>query len=513
MLSRGVTSLQQIGSPLSDPRAQLHLSQNCPTLADYAIHLPLQHCDENVLRILRFVEGECEVLPSKDRCPYLLVCEVLERSYPCKSDRLYAQAALPQDPGLLENSSSQNFNQDSIPINQKVSSISGTYDDQLSTSSSPISSSHMTDYDTESSDIIQTSLMPENVQLFARGPTIVSDVSNISASSDSSTTYPSMSSIQNTDRKNSSSPPSGRTEDTMSTTLGVAQKKRTVDWRRRRLQPHELRGGDSNDYEENFPYDRSDDNDINPFLRPQSEPQPIYSSLDSGREINTPYVAQPAAYSNDGQYSTESYITPQSDQPSYFSSSPPSPQSPSGYMSINNAALSRASTLAGTFIRSKTAEEKRELVRSTSVFGHLPGWKLKSFIVKSGDDLRKEVLAMQLIEHCQQIFQAEGLDISLRPYQIICTGPQTGLIEFLEGTKSIDRIKKSFRSNSDEYSSLDIGTIGVSSGTIIPSLRDYFEFCFGPAYTISHSQAVQNFVRSLIGYSLVTYVLQVRVIN
>lgn len=53
---------------------------------------------------------------------------------------------------------------------------------------------------------------------------------------------------------------------------------------------------------------------------------------------------------------------------------------------------------------------------------------MKSFIVKAGDDLRKEVLAMQLIEYCQHVFAIEGLDISLRPYQIVSTGQQSGKI-------------------------------------------------------------------------------------
>ena len=32
-----------------------------------------------------------EVLPSKERCPYLLVAEVLEQPFTCKSAELYAQ--------------------------------------------------------------------------------------------------------------------------------------------------------------------------------------------------------------------------------------------------------------------------------------------------------------------------------------------------------------------------------------------------------------------------------------
>ena len=48
--------------------------------------------------------------------------------------------------------------------------------------------------------------------------------------------------------------------------------------------------------------------------------------------------------------------------------------------------------------------------------------------MKAGDDLRKEVLAMQLIDYCNHVFQIEGLDVALRPYQIVSTGQQTGML-------------------------------------------------------------------------------------
>lgn len=41
------------------------------------------------------------------------------------------------------------------------------------------------------------------------------------------------------------------------------------------------------------------------------------------------------------------------------------------------------------------------------------------------------------------------------------------------------------------------------------SLRDYFDFSFGAPYSVMHQKAVQNFVKSLVGYSLITYLLQV----
>ncbi|KAG2293466.1 hypothetical protein Bca52824_040135 [Brassica carinata] len=44
-------------------------------------------------------------------------------------------------------------------------------------------------------------------------------------------------------------------------------------------------------------------------------------------------------------------------------------------------------------------EGKRERIRKASIYGKLPGWDLRSIIVKSGDDCRQEHLAVQLISH------------------------------------------------------------------------------------------------------------------
>jgi phosphatidylinositol kinase/protein kinase (PI-3 family) len=49
-------------------------------------------------------------------------------------------------------------------------------------------------------------------------------------------------------------------------------------------------------------------------------------------------------------------------------------------------------------------EEKKARIRYNSAHGDLPSWDCVGFIVKSGDDLRQEQFAMQLIEQFRSMF-------------------------------------------------------------------------------------------------------------
>jgi phosphatidylinositol 4-kinase len=46
-------------------------------------------------------------------------------------------------------------------------------------------------------------------------------------------------------------------------------------------------------------------------------------------------------------------------------------------------------------------EEKQRRIKESSPYGNLPGWKLLPVIVKTGDDLRQELLAYQLLTTLQ----------------------------------------------------------------------------------------------------------------
>uniref|UniRef100_A0A7N2LWU8 PI3K/PI4K catalytic domain-containing protein n=1 Tax=Quercus lobata TaxID=97700 RepID=A0A7N2LWU8_QUELO len=134
-------------------------------------------------------------------------------------------------------------------------------------------------------------------------------------------------------------------------------------------------------------------------------------------------------------------------------------------------------------------EVKKERIRRASVHGNLPGWDLRSVIVKSGDDCRQEHLAVQLISHFYDIFQEAGLPLWLRPYEVLVTSSYTALIETIPDTASLHSIKSRYPD--------------------ITSLREFFIAKYeenSPSFKL----AQRNFVESMAGYSLVCYLLQVK---
>eukprot|EP01128_Nolandella_sp_AFSM9_P013031 TRINITY_DN990_c0_g1_i2.p1 TRINITY_DN990_c0_g1~~TRINITY_DN990_c0_g1_i2.p1 ORF type:complete len:586 (+),score=119.02 TRINITY_DN990_c0_g1_i2:1391-3148(+) len=132
---------------------------------------------------------------------------------------------------------------------------------------------------------------------------------------------------------------------------------------------------------------------------------------------------------------------------------------------------------------------RKEKVRSASPMGEEPGWDLISVIVKSGDDLRQEQLAMQIIMVVDEVFTNAGLPLWLNPYLVLATSGDAGLIETVHDASSVDGLKKS---------------LGFDT------LSTYFVDAYGPANTPKHTAAITNFVHSLAAYSLVCYLLQIK---
>jgi len=130
---------------------------------------------------------------------------------------------------------------------------------------------------------------------------------------------------------------------------------------------------------------------------------------------------------------------------------------------------------------------KTERVRKSSARGGVPGWSLRSLIIKSNDDVRQEVFIMQMISYFERIFPSELC--WLRPYHIQATGPDTGLIETITSAQDLDHLKK-------------------APGFV--SLRQLFISRYGEPDSDGFKAAQDRFCRSLAGYSVVMYLLLLR---
>ncbi|GMR30143.1 hypothetical protein PMAYCL1PPCAC_00338 [Pristionchus mayeri] len=144
-------------------------------------------------------------------------------------------------------------------------------------------------------------------------------------------------------------------------------------------------------------------------------------------------------------------------------------------------------------------EDKRERLRLASPYGRLPGWQLLPTIVKTGDDLRQELLAYQLLRALDSVWQEEGIPLVLRPYKILVLSHDSGMIEPIVNACSLHQIKRNLSAVYAEEGRADA-----------PSLLGHFIDCFGPAHSDAFMTAQTNLVRSTAAYSLACYFLQVK---
>jgi phosphatidylinositol 4-kinase len=118
-------------------------------------------------------------------------------------------------------------------------------------------------------------------------------------------------------------------------------------------------------------------------------------------------------------------------------------------------------------------------------------YSLYPVIAKANDDLRQEVLAMQLIRRVQGVFRERGLnELWLRPYEVFVTSCSAGFIEFIPDTISIDQLKKRFPKTGSPW-----------------TLKTYYEKRYG---SLHFEQAQISFIQSLAAYSLFNFVFSVK---
>ena len=133
-------------------------------------------------------------------------------------------------------------------------------------------------------------------------------------------------------------------------------------------------------------------------------------------------------------------------------------------------------------------EEQKERLQINSPFKNFKTFNIFKAIIKAGEDLKQEQFATQLISVFKEIFNQNGVDCWLSSYEVISTGQDCGLVEMVCNSLSMDQIKRK---------------TGLS-------LKQFYLEYFGNEKKKKYQQALKNFIRSLAGYSLVCYFLQIK---
>lgn len=113
-------------------------------------------------------------------------------------------------------------------------------------------------------------------------------------------------------------------------------------------------------------------------------------------------------------------------------------------------------------------------------------------IFKNGDDLRQDMLTLQMIQLMETLWKKEGLDLRMIPYGCLSTGNKMGLIEVVKNSDTIANIQRN--------SSNSAATAAFNKDALLNWLKSK-----NPEEKLD--QAIEEFTLSCAGYCVATYVL------
>lgn len=112
-------------------------------------------------------------------------------------------------------------------------------------------------------------------------------------------------------------------------------------------------------------------------------------------------------------------------------------------------------------------------------------------ILKHGDDLRQDMLTLQMLRIMDKLWKNEGLDLRMNPYGCISTDNRVGLIEVVLNAETIANIQKEKGMFQGAF----------RKGTLLAWFKEHNRT------EIALNKAIEEFTLSCAGYCVATYVL------
>jgi len=112
-------------------------------------------------------------------------------------------------------------------------------------------------------------------------------------------------------------------------------------------------------------------------------------------------------------------------------------------------------------------------------------------IFKSGDDLRQDMLTLQMINIMDKLWQQENLDLRMLPYGCISTGNEVGMIEVVLNAETVSNIQQAYGGSTAAFRDTPL------QEWIRAQNKDDEDY----------EKAVETFTLSCAGYCVATYVL------
>lgn len=116
-------------------------------------------------------------------------------------------------------------------------------------------------------------------------------------------------------------------------------------------------------------------------------------------------------------------------------------------------------------------------------------------IFKNGDDLRQDMLTLQMLRVMDRIWKSHGLDFRMNPYSCVSTEHGLGMIEVVLKAETIANIQKK--------KGMFSATSPFKKGSLLAWLKDHNET------ETALDTAIHEFTLSCAGYCVATYVLGV----